>query len=193
MSPASSYNSQIDAQNTKYKVFAFNEALTLSPRMATLSAGSVRKCCLPRLVSAATSSTTSSSLATKGSRWTDMVRHSSHVRVSAILTYTDMSLSCLVSGHSWQSSVSMFSGGAMRDRRPHSTAGRSNCRYLQNLPGSHRRPAVAPPHEASPDMSGRRPCRTHSPRQTDRSRDVLTKFSAFPELDKATQLNLEKR
>ena len=49
------------------------------------------------------------------------------------------------------------------------------CRYLQNLPGTHSRPAVAPPHthEASRDMFGRRPCLL----QTDQSRRMLTKLT----------------
>ena len=81
-----SINSMFPPTNTKMLVqqvpqvarcsHSMKEALTLSPRVATLSAGSARKCCLPRLVSATTSSSSSS----KGSRREDMVRHSSHVR-----------------------------------------------------------------------------------------------------------------
>ena len=93
---------------------SMKEALTLSPRVATLSAGSARKCCLPRLVSATTSSSSSS----KGSRREDMVRHSSQVRRPPS-SHTQVALSCLVSGH-WraQASVSMFSAGALRGRSP---------------------------------------------------------------------------
>ena len=75
----SSYNTKILVQQVPQVArcsHSMKEALTLSPRVATLSAGSARKCCLPRLVSATTSSSSSS----KGSRREDMVRHSSHVR-----------------------------------------------------------------------------------------------------------------
>ena len=155
---------------------SMKEALTLSPRVATLSAGSARKCCLPRLVSATTSSSSSSS--SKGSRREDMVRHSSHVRrpqSSPILTHTGgIVMSCLRSLES-STSVHVLCWCAAR-QVAHSAAERSKCRYLQNLPGWHRHAAVAPPHEASPDMSGRRPCRALNSR-TDRSRDVLPRNS----------------
>ena len=154
--------------------------LTLSPRVATLSEGSTRKCCLLRLASAATSRSISRS-ATKGSRREreDMVMHSCHIRspqsylVVTSRTHTAVSLSCLVSGvtTSKQCPCSMVCCGPLCKQQAS-----SKCRYLQNLPGWHRLPAVAPPHEASPDMSGRRPCRA----QTDQSRGGGDKIHSFP-------------
>ena len=84
-------------------------------------------------------------------------------------------MSCLRSLESASISVHVLCWCAAR-QVAHSAAERSKCRYLQNLPGWHRHAAVAPPHEASPDMSGRRPCRALSSR-TDRSRDVLPRNS----------------
>ena len=97
-------------------------------------------------------------------------------QAAAILTHTGgIVMSCLRSLESVSISVHVLCWCAAR-QVAHSAAERSKCRYLQNLPGWHRHAAVAPPHEASPDMSGRRPCRAFSSR-TDRSRDVLPRNS----------------
>ena len=190
---ASSFNTQIHSQNTRTtsststKTSAFNEAST-----HPLTTRGNLVCWLGKEVLLAKAGVCSNQQQ-QGHQEEQEGGHGQAFQsrqASAILTHTGVvAMSCLRSPEA-STSVHVLWCCAAR-QVAHSAAGRSKCRYLQNLPGWHRLAAVAPPHEASPDMSGRRPCRAHS--QTDQSRDMLTKFTAFPALDKATLGSTFKR